>query len=96
MTSAPARIVTGPWTLYRLAAGDGTLLYIGISRRPGARLADHERTASWWPEVRSLSFETFPTWDKAWGAEGLAIAAENSLHNIARRARRRPRPAATY
>lgn len=82
--SIALRVTTGPVTLYRLFGAGGVLLYIGISRRVGGRLANHERTADWWPEVRTLTFETYPTWDEARDAEDIAIADENPLHNRAR------------
>lgn len=79
-TPAPASRA-GSWTLYRLFDGRAVLLYIGYSHRPGARMSDHEATASWWPQVRSLSFETYPTRAAARLAEEAAIKAEHPVHN---------------
>lgn len=81
MTSAAPASRIGPWTLYRLFAEAGVLLYAGHSRRPGGRLADHEAKEPWWPEVRSVSFETYPTKAAAYAAEVAAIKAECPVHN---------------
>jgi hypothetical protein len=65
-----------PAAVYRPCDATGTLLYIGMSQRVGGRMADHENNSPWWPEVRSVTFETWPT---------LAAArAEHPVHNKTR------------
>ena len=84
MTGSPGVDQDRPRTLYRLYAGDGALLYIGISHRPGGRMSDHESGSAWWADVRSVTFETFPCLSTARKAERQAVRAENPLHNACR------------
>jgi hypothetical protein len=84
VSSAGARPADGPHTLYRAAGDHGVVLYIGISRRVGGRLAVHERESPWWPEVRSITFETWPTLEAARAAETAAVWAEHPVHNKTR------------
>jgi hypothetical protein len=84
VTCLPPHPADGPHTLYRAVGEFGIVLYIGISRGAGGRLADHERESRWWPEVRSVTFETWPTLEAARIAEPAAIWAKHPVHNKTR------------
>lgn len=84
MTARSPRPDDGPHTLYRATGEAAILLYIGISRRVGGRVADHERESPWWPEVRAVTFETWPTLAAARVAEAAAVKAEHPVHNKTR------------
>ena len=78
-------------TLYRLFAADGSLLYVGISRRWPYRMERHSEQKAWWAAVTSVRLEVFPTRLEAEYAEGAAIRSEHPRHNI-RHGRRPARP----
>jgi hypothetical protein len=68
--------------LYRCWSGDGTLLYIGLTRRAGdARITEHTRTSAWWAEVATV------TWEEVTGsldaAEQAAVRDERPVYNRA-------------
>lgn len=71
-----------PGTLYRLFATDGTLLYVGCSSRPLARLEQHG-LKPWFAEVASVSLVHFANYREAAQAEIRAIAEEGPKYNIA-------------
>jgi predicted GIY-YIG superfamily endonuclease len=72
--------------LYRLYDGDGTLLYIGITRDPNGRFAAHAADKPWWDQVvrHSLEEVAAPT---ASIVERDAIRAEHPRYNVAHRRR---------
>jgi predicted GIY-YIG superfamily endonuclease len=70
-------------TLYRLFAGDGRLLYVGIADDPLARFKQHRRDKFWWPRVTATSMQQFDTRVEAEAAEARAIFTENPVHNMA-------------
>lgn len=69
-------------TLYRFFDEDGTLLYIGISENPLARLDAHVTSQLWWSHVRSATFEHCGTRTEALKAEEAAIRAERPAFNV--------------
>jgi predicted GIY-YIG superfamily endonuclease len=81
----------GETALYRFFGPDGELLYVGITKNPSVRFADHSRTyaMSWWPRAVALTVEWHPTRTAAGRAERAAIRAEEPLHNIQHTARNR-------
>ena len=76
-------------SLYRHFDRDGRLLYVGISKNAIARLGDHKRKASWYPDIRNVSIASYPNRDAALRAEARAIRTENPIHNAMRPA---PKP----
>lgn len=68
--------------LYRLAAADGELLYIGISDRWTRRMGQHEASKSWFGDVASVSVQRFETREDALTAERNAIRSERPRHNV--------------
>lgn len=88
--------------VYRVFDADGALLYIGSSRNPLFRLAEHGRDSrvGWFPLAARVDIVHYDTIDAALLAEAAAIAAEvprfNCEHNPrrdrSREARRPERP----
>jgi predicted GIY-YIG superfamily endonuclease len=72
-----------PTALYRFYDGAGALLYVGISRNPAARWAQHATEKTWWPRVARKTVEMYGSRREAEIAEGKAIRSESPLHNIA-------------
>lgn len=68
--------------LYRVFDADGSLLYVGISADPDARIESHRRSKPWWPEVASATLEEYPSGDAVAAAEALAIATEQPRYNV--------------
>lgn len=77
----------GPTELYRHFASDGTLLYIGISKREPARRAQHRATSRWFPQVHRTEVEQHPTRTAALQAELDAIRTERPRFNVMGRVR---------
>ena len=75
-----------PTNLYRHFAGDGRLLYVGISLNAIIRLAAHRTRSSWFDEIVRVEVERHPTRQAALAAELAAIRNEKPLHNILGRA----------
>jgi hypothetical protein len=69
-------------TLYRHFAGNGRLLYVGVSLSAISRLSDH-RTSRWFDQIVDVEVEYYPTREAALAAEREAIRTENPLYNIA-------------
>ena len=70
-------------TVYRLTGWwERDLLYIGVTKNIGARLAGHRRVQPWWPEVAAVSCEYFLTMPAAMAAEAEAIRSESPRYNI--------------
>lgn len=66
--------------VYRLHAGDGTLLYIGSAYDPEERCKAH-RKLPWWPQVARRTEEWFSSRGVAYREEMKAIASEGARHN---------------
>lgn len=79
----PVVIADEPTALYRFYDAAGVLLYVGISRNPVARWAQHATDKAWWPQVRKKTVELFGSRREAEIAEGRAIRSESPLHNLA-------------
>jgi predicted DNA-binding transcriptional regulator AlpA len=69
--------------LYRHFDTAGRLLYVGIAFDSVVRLKGHQRAASWFKQVTTITIQRFPTRAEAEAAEREAIKAEKPLHNIA-------------
>lgn len=59
-------------SLYRYYDVDGTLLYIGVTKRGRIRNFEHSSDKEWWPFVARQDVEHFATYDEA-------LASERSL-----------------
>lgn len=75
-----------PCAVYRAYDAGGTLLYVGSSVTPDARLRNHERHSMWWPFMAEVHFEWFDDETSARLAELTAIAREYPRWNVAGRA----------
>jgi hypothetical protein len=71
-----------PCALYRHYDKEGTLLYVGISLNPVARLQQHRRGAHWFYDIARIDVEYFATRDDAIQAEAATIVSEHPLHNL--------------
>lgn len=71
--------------LYRLYDADDRLLYVGISKRPAVRWAEHaiDKADLWWADVVRKTVEWFETREEAETAEVRAIRTEKPEHNKA-------------
>jgi predicted GIY-YIG superfamily endonuclease len=67
--------------LYRLFDAGGRLLYVGISKDPMNRWAEH-RANRWWSQVERYSVTWHPDRPSARAAEKAALATEGAVHNI--------------
>lgn len=83
MTAEPIEIADEPTVLYRLFGVAGVLLYVGVSRNPAARFAQHAADKTWWPEVVKKTAVMYGSRREAEVAEGKAIRSESPVHNIA-------------
>jgi predicted GIY-YIG superfamily endonuclease len=77
-------------TLYRLYDANDVLLYVGISGKWLARMAQHAAGKGWWDDVATVRREAFPTRAEALAAEVQAIRDEGPLHNVRGRSPRKP------
>ena len=80
---APVEIADEPTVVYRLFGVAGVLLYVGISRNPAARWAQHATEKTWWPEVVRKTVVMYGSRREAEVAEGQAIRSESPMHNKA-------------
>lgn len=69
-------------SLYRFYDHTGELLYVGVTINPGARLAKHKDTKTWWNEVARVDLETYPDRSALLVAEREAIKTEAPHYNI--------------
>lgn len=69
--------------LYRHFDAAGSLLYLGISIRPGVRLAEHMTSSAWADQIAAITIEWLPDQEAASAAERAAISAERPIHNRA-------------
>jgi predicted GIY-YIG superfamily endonuclease len=81
--TSPAEVQASDRTaLYRLYDEDDDLLYVGITRNPERRWAQHAAEKSWWSRVIRRDVEWFETRPAALAAEEAAIALGRPAHNI--------------
>ena len=71
-----------PTTVYRFFGTRRRLLYVGITNRGHRRINEHAKEKAWWRDVRSATFEHFPTREEALWAEAEAIRSEDPAHNV--------------
>lgn len=69
-------------TLYRYYDSTGSLLYIGISCKPGKRMHQHYKSQPWSGLIAKTEFEHFEDRVAALNAEKSAIITEKPLHNV--------------
>lgn len=74
------------WVYRLFGEGDG-LLYVGYTRNPEKRLAQHRVQKPWWPSVTRQTLTEYATRSEARSAEKVAIAVEGPKHNIQLRPR---------
>ena len=74
--------------LYRHFDADDNLLYIGISKSAFRRLQEHESTAVWANDIKSMTIERFESRSQLVEAEKIAIFWEKPLHNYESKARK--------
>lgn len=75
-------LATRNHVLYRMFAGDGRLLYVGITADVGMRLHAHAGDQPWWREVATITVEHFDDRATALTAETTAILTERPAHNV--------------
>lgn len=68
--------------LYRMFDSNGDLLYVGISCNPPVRIKQHSRDKDWFPEVRTITLESFHTRDELEQAEKRSIQTEHPKYNV--------------
>lgn len=78
--------------LYRFYGHAGQLLYIGITRDPSSRWAQHSSDKQWWHEVQRIAIQAFPDRASARKAERAAIKSEKPHYNITHNQAKKPRP----
>lgn len=71
-----------PHWVYRFSDEAGACLYVGMSRRPAARFAQHGADKDWWPAVVTVEMTRFPDRAAAAQAEREEIRARAPVHNV--------------
>jgi predicted GIY-YIG superfamily endonuclease len=71
-----------PHWLYACYSATRGCLYVGISRRPQARFAQHAGEKEWWDQVRAIEMEWYPDRGSCLDAERHAIRAQRPVHNV--------------
>lgn len=71
----------GAAALYRLYAGDGALLYVGVTKDPPGRWRHHRSQKPWWPEVCDKRLTWCHDEREALIAEREAIRTERPRYN---------------
>jgi len=66
--------------LYRLYDDQGRLLYVGRAKDIGKRLAQHNRTKFWWPQVTTIRLAQVPVAEIA-RVERELIRGLDPIHN---------------
>lgn len=74
--------------LYRFFNSAGDLLYVGITRDPASRIAQHGAEKPWWHVVANVTLEWHDSRQEALDAERAAIIAEQPAHNVIHNLRR--------
>jgi predicted GIY-YIG superfamily endonuclease len=69
------------WVVYRYFAGDGALLYVGVTSRWTQRDGQHQGTSAWYAEVARFELEHYEDRSVAAHREGDIIQTENPRHN---------------
>jgi predicted GIY-YIG superfamily endonuclease len=82
------------WVVYRYFAGDGTLLYVGVTSQWSVRHRHHRAQASWYAEGVRYELEHYEDRGEAARREAEIINAENPQHNRRRIATAPPYPQA--
>lgn len=85
VVGVPVASDDGRTALYRHFGKSGELLYVGISLHPIARQSQHRRSAAWYQDIVSVTFEWHATRGEAEEAERLAIQTESPLYNVVHR-----------
>lgn len=67
--------------VYRMYAGDGSLLYVGCTLNIGQRTQQHHSRAPWWDDAVRMEIERFSTHREALTAERDAIVNEHPRWN---------------
>lgn len=68
--------------LYRFFDRPGNLLYVGVTRDPAMRLAQHGAAKGWWQAVADIKIAWYDSRHEALDAERAAIKAERPVHNV--------------
>jgi hypothetical protein len=68
--------------VYRTYDRSGALLYVGVARRVGVRLHQHDERSEWFADVAFLDVSWYATRDAALLAEAQAIATEGPIYNV--------------
>jgi hypothetical protein len=74
--------------VYRFFRGDGTLLYVGVTKNLESRFGAHQNKP-WWPQASHSTVDAHGNRALALAAEAIAILEENPLYNIHRPTRAR-------
>jgi hypothetical protein len=69
------------YTLYRMRARRGELLYVGQSIRLPQRIKEHRKSKLWWESVDCIELEHFQSQEALDDAERRAIIFGRPLHN---------------
>lgn len=87
--NTPKAVRQSPSTtyVYRFFRGDGTLLYVGVTKNLNSRFSVHQNKP-WWPQASHSTVDAHGNRALALAAEAMAILEENPLYNI-----QRPTPA---
>lgn len=85
---------SSPTTLYRLFAGDGALLYVGVAGNPGRRFEQHRGEKPWWGRVAKTTLTHYKSRPEAMKAELRAISKERPQFNVVGNQRRSSAPLA--
>ena len=72
------------FTVYRLYACDGSLLYVGCTIDLGKRITTHRGRKPWFDEVASITVRHYPDKESALQAETEAIDVEKPRYNLTR------------
>lgn len=75
--------------LYRFFDADDRLLYVGISKDPIKRFAQHAKDQPWWGDVARRTTTAYGSRAEVENAEAIAIAYEGPVHNKVRPDQRR-------
>ena len=74
------------WSVYECYTADGHLLYVGHSGRVILRLAEHSKTAPWFPELGSVLIRLTACKKEATRLESQLIHSQLPLYNVPMRA----------
>jgi predicted GIY-YIG superfamily endonuclease len=72
-----------PTCVYRVYDVAGRLLYVGMTKNPRGRFAQHN-ARPWWPDADVIYLAWFPNRTEALNAERHAIRDESPIHNRTR------------